>query len=158
MQPRLSAIVTLALLLSACAPDSPSTGETVSAPAASPEVSAGPAEPSVAAGTITATELAARLSGGDAPLVLDVRTEAEYADGHIPGAVNIPHTELAARLLELPGDRTTDIVVHCRSGKRAKSAEQILLDAGYQRVSDLDGHMLGWAEAGLPVATAQPGA
>ena len=157
MKLRLPAFSILALLLAACAPEPPAGEPAEPAPAPAPQVSAGTAEVPVATATITGAELAARLDGDDAPLVLDVRTEDEFAEGHIPGAVNIPHTELAARLLELPDDRSAEIVVHCRSGKRAKTAEAILLGAGYQRVTDLEGHMLGWAEAGLPVTTEESG-
>ncbi len=101
--------------------------------------------------SITGTELAARLADNDPPLILDVRTEKEFASGHIPGAVNIPHLQLAERISELPADTGTEIVVHCRSGKRAADAEAVLEAAGYSAVRDLDGHMLAWSGAGLPV-------
>ncbi|RMF97915.1 MAG: rhodanese-like domain-containing protein [Gammaproteobacteria bacterium] len=107
---------------------------------------------------ITVQALAERLDRGDAPLILDVRTPEEYAAGHIPGAVNIPHTELAERLAELGADRNREIVVHCRSGKRAALAEGILRRAGFNRVRDLEGHFLGWSEAGLPIVAAAPDA
>src|SRR5262249_19413255 len=60
---------------------------------------------------IAQDELARRLHDGQV-LVLDVRPEAEYAAGHIPGAVNVPHDQLAARLAELP--ERADIVAYCR--------------------------------------------
>lgn len=100
--------------------------------------------------TITADALESRLGTDEAPLVLDVRTEREYAAGHIPGAVNIPHDELPERLDELPADRDTEIVVHCQSGKRAAIAERVLAQAGYGEVRDLDGHWAGWSAEGLP--------
>ncbi len=101
--------------------------------------------------TISASELAQRLASDAAPLVLDVRSPEEFAAGHIPGAVNIPHTELAERVAELGDNRAREIVVHCRSGKRAALAEEILRQAGFRRVRDLEGHFLGWSAAGLPV-------
>jgi hypothetical protein len=64
-------------------------------------------------------ELAARIEAGTAPLILDVRTPEEYAAEHIPGAVNISHTELAGRLAELDAYKNKEIVVHCRSGAMA---------------------------------------
>ena len=64
--------------------------------------------------------------------------------------MNIPHTELAARLAELPQARDTELVVHCESGRRASTAEQVLRDAGYTRVRDLTGHMRAWREEGRP--------
>ena len=73
--------------------------------------------------TIEPQALVERLAWGDQTLVvLDVRTEAEYSEGHVPGARNTPHTELAARIAELEGARTRDIVVYCRSGTRAAQA------------------------------------
>jgi rhodanese-related sulfurtransferase len=157
MKLRLSALATLILLLAACAPEPPATEQAATPTAAAPETGLESAQLPIATATVTGAELAARLDGDDGPVVLDVRTEAEFAEGHIPGALNIPHTELAARLLELPGDRSAEIIVHCRSGKRAKTAEAILVGAGYQRVYDLEGHMLGWTEAGLPVTVEESG-
>ena len=73
-------------------------------------------------------------------LLLDVRTEAEFGEGHIDGAVNIPVEALAARLAEVPGDRT--VVVYCRSGRRSAHAAGILRAAAI-RVRDL-GPMSAW--------------
>lgn len=100
---------------------------------------------------ISPEELAARIEAGDAPTVLDVRTEAEFAAGHLPGAINIPHTELAERLDELAFARGSEIVVHCQSGRRASQAEAVLLEAGFADVRDLDGHMAAWREGGYPI-------
>jgi rhodanese-related sulfurtransferase len=101
--------------------------------------------------SIEVSELAARISSNAAPIVLDVRTPDEFAAGHIPGAINVPHTELVERLpeLELPVD--VEIVVHCERGGRAEAAEAILRQAGYAQVRDLDGHMKTWRAAGLPL-------
>lgn len=104
-----------------------------------------------AAADINNTELEQRIAAGDAPLILDVRTADEYAAGHLPGAINIPHTELAERLAELPTDRGAEIAVHCQSGRRAGMAEETLLAAGFTGVRHLDGDYAGWVEAGLPL-------
>jgi phage shock protein E len=112
---------------------------------------------SPAANSIRPAQLAARIDAGDAPIILDVRTREEFAAGHIPGAINIPHDELAERYGELvaaPGD---EIVVHCQSGRRASAAERTLREAGYTHVLDLKGHMQGWKAAGLPIETGDPG-
>jgi phage shock protein E len=103
-----------------------------------------------ARGSIPSTDLAQRIQEGTAPLVLDVRSAEEYQAGHIPGAVNIPHDELPARLAELRISTTDEIVVHCESGRRAARAEEVLVQAGYSAVRDLDGHMKAWRAAGLP--------
>ena len=106
------------------------------------------------AATIEPQLLVERLAWGDQALVvLDVRTAAEYAEGHVPGAQNIPHTELAARIAELSAARSSDIVVYCRSGTRAKQALTVLDAAGFKRLFHLQGDYQRWAEAGRPVAT-----
>lgn len=81
------------------------------------------------------------------PLVLDVRRDDEFAAGHVPGAVHIPHDRLAARLAELRGAEDREVVVYCRSGRRAASALETLRNAGFRRLVHLRGDYLGWAEA-----------
>lgn len=103
------------------------------------------------AGTITPEELAQRIDGGDPPFILDVRSAEEFEAGHIPGAVNIPHTELAARIDDLPAASAEELVVHCERGGRAAAAADILGGAGYSGIRDLNGHMLAWREGGYPV-------
>jgi len=104
-----------------------------------------------AAASITAAALAARLGTADAPMVLDVRTPEEYSNGHIPGAINVPYDELVARSGELAAMQDSEIVVYCRSGKRAGMAEADLRTAGFSRVVDLEGHMRGWEAGDFPV-------
>lgn len=100
---------------------------------------------------ISREELQARLAGEDAPVLLDVRTPQEYAAGHIPGAVNIPHDQTAQRLDELLPYRDREIVLYCKSGRRAGLAADILAQAGFDRLRHLTGDMPGWSAAGLPV-------
>ncbi len=83
-----------------------------------------------------------------APLILDVRTPEEYAKGHVPGAILIPHDQLAERLGEL--GNVQEVVVYCHSGRRAGLAERILTEAGFG-VSLLEGSWLAWQAAELPV-------
>jgi rhodanese-related sulfurtransferase len=99
---------------------------------------------------ITGEELAARIAAGDAPLILDVRTPAEYEAGHLPDARNVPHGTLADRLAELGIAEDAEIVVHCQSGRRAADAEEVLREAGYTNVRDLTGHWLEWERSGRP--------
>jgi phage shock protein E len=87
-------------------------------------------------------QLAHRLVSGGAVLI-DVRTPPEYAERHIEGAANIPVDELAGRSSEIAkltgGDKAKPIVVYCHSGKRAARAKTLLLEAGYQQVTNLGG-------------------
>jgi phage shock protein E len=105
--------------------------------------------------TIGAEELLAREAARDPALaVLDVRTPAEFAAGHVPGAINVPHDELQGRLAELAGLRDKDVVVYCKSGRRAGLALELLGRNGYTRLRHLDGDMQGWEAAGRPVEKA----
>jgi phage shock protein E len=90
-----------------------------------------------------------RIAGRDAPYVLDVRTAEEYVAGHVPGALNIPHDQLASRLAEVPKDR--DVVLYCRSGRRALLAGEVLEQAGYTRLEHLEGDIIAWTEQGRPM-------
>lgn len=81
------------------------------------------------------------------PLVLDVRRDDEFAEGHVPGAVHIPHDRLAARLPELAGAKDREVVVYCRSGRRAALALETLKNAGFRRLAHLQGDYPGWVEA-----------
>lgn len=103
--------------------------------------------------SITAGEVVDRIEAGLAPVILDVRTRKEYSKGHIPGAINIPHDELADRLGELPVSKSEEIVVHCQSGGRARLAEQMLLERGYSNVRDLAGHWQKWVLSGMSMKT-----
>ncbi|MHB0925410.1 MAG: rhodanese-like domain-containing protein [Gallionellaceae bacterium] len=96
-------------------------------------------------GTITPAELAQRLKEPNPPIILDVRTRDEYSSGHIDTALNLPHDELERRLGEIPGSKSSEIVVYCRSGKRAKVAEKILVEKGYTNIKDMAGHWQGWS-------------
>ena len=86
-------------------------------------------------------ELAQRLDGPQAPLLLDVREPSEFAAGHVPGAVLMPLGQVAARMGELPADR--EIAVICRSGARSGRATQLLTAQGL-RAQNVAGGMLAW--------------
>jgi rhodanese-related sulfurtransferase len=99
---------------------------------------------------VTREELTRRLQDGDDLVVLDVRPAAEYAAGHLPGAVSIPVGELRRRLAELPGDR--EIVAYCRGPYCAFAHEAVglLRDEGFAARRLEDG-LPEWQAAGLAV-------
>jgi rhodanese-related sulfurtransferase len=99
----------------------------------------------------TQAEVRRIVEQGGAALLLDVRTPGEFASGHVPGAVNVPHTEIAARLAELEPRRDDEVIVYCESGRRAEKAAAMLAERGFENVRHLEGDMAGWREAGLPV-------
>lgn len=79
------------------------------------------------------------LTAGRVPLLLDVRTPAEFADGHVPGARNVPLADLKSRLGELADHKDGEVYVICHSGNRSQSAARQLLAAGYKPVDVLGG-------------------
>jgi rhodanese-related sulfurtransferase len=99
---------------------------------------------------VTREELARRLEDGDDLVVLDVRPAAEYAAGHLPGAVSIPVGELRRRLAELPADR--EVVAYCRGPycAFAHEAVELLRDEGFAARRLEDG-LPEWQAARLAV-------
>ncbi len=75
----------------------------------------------------------------DGVVILDVRTQAEYDEGHIPGAVLLPSDEVAVRAGEILPDKEQTILVYCRSGRRSALAAQTLAELGYTAVYDFGG-------------------
>jgi phage shock protein E len=100
---------------------------------------------------IGASEVLARMGETDGPVLLDVRSEEEFAAGHIGKAVNIPHDVLADRVDEVRAYRERGLVLYCERGGRAARAAEELQDAGYDKLYHLDGDMQGWRASGLPI-------
>lgn len=82
------------------------------------------------------------------PVVVDVRTPAEFKDGHIAGAINInffgPRFE--EDILKLPKDQ--DIILYCKSGRRSEAAAEFLAKSGYPRAFTMAGGLTGWIKTG----------
>jgi rhodanese-related sulfurtransferase len=81
--------------------------------------------------------------------LLDVRTQEEWEDFHAPNTMLIPLDQLASRLSELPRDK--EIVVVCRSGNRSQQGRDILLKAGFQQVTSMQGGLNEWRASGYPI-------
>jgi len=103
--------------------------------------------------TTTAAELRERMAAGQAPILVDVREVDELTAelGHLPAIRHIPIGALPQRLGELDTDRDKEIVTVCRSGSRAHTAAQILIQAGFPKARVLAGGMIAWRDAGYPV-------
>ncbi len=76
-------------------------------------------------------------------IILDVRTEEEFANGHIKGAVLIPHEEIEAKAESMIADKERLILVYCRSGRRSKIAAEKLVELGYSNVKEFGG-IIDW--------------
>ncbi len=100
---------------------------------------------------ISQTELLELTKSDPSLLILDVRSPQEYAQGRVPQAKLIPHTELQSRLAEISDAKNSPVVVYCKSGYRAGIAESILIEAGFSNVMHLAGDMSGWISAKQPI-------
>ncbi len=92
---------------------------------------------------ITAQEAKELMDREEGYVILDVRTEEEYAQGHIPGAVLIPDYEIETKAEEILTDKDQMILVYCRSGRRSKNAAQMLLELGYTDIREFGG-IIDW--------------
>lgn len=106
--------------------------------------------------SVTPEALLASVAAKENVLILDVRTPAEYAGGHVPGAVNIPYDEVAGRISEIEARGAERVVVYCERGGRAGKAEAALREAGVASVEHLEGDMKQWRAAKRPVEQAAP--
>jgi phage shock protein E len=97
---------------------------------------------------LSVAEVAAVMDGGKV-MIVDVREEYEYNDGHIPGAELIPLGEIPGRLDEIPQDMP--VILVCRSGNRSGQAYQYLTTQGYTDVHNMLGGMLEWSASGYDV-------
>jgi len=146
-----------ALGISACGGDDddtsadPASTQAAEASADATEVAIGEAGVRV----VTPEEAAATIA--DAPedlVILDVRTQEEFDEGHIEGAVMLDfyRDDFADELATF--DRDVPYVLYCRSGNRSEQARQLMEDLGFVSVEDIDGGIVGWQQAGLPVVPA----
>jgi rhodanese-related sulfurtransferase len=135
MHPKLAAV--LAAAVSAACVSQPGPDRAANQPAS--DAAAGSVVAGVAPGIVDA-EGARKLVGAGIQVV-DVRTPAEFAAGHIPGAVNIPYDELARRAGEV-GPPSTPVLLYCRSGRRSGIATETLRKLGYAEIYDLRAYEL----------------
>jgi phage shock protein E len=113
-----------------------------------------PAFAAAAAEEISREAFKKRQANGAQLVVVDVRSPEEFAAGHIPGAINIPHDRIATRAGELAANKSDgNLVLYCRSGRRVAMAVEILEKQGFSKLLHLEGDMPGWVAAGEPAAT-----
>jgi rhodanese-related sulfurtransferase len=102
-----------------------------------------------AEGAISAGEAAAMIKDTKNLQLIDVRSEGEYASGHLAGAKLIPVQDIEKRLSEI--DKQKPVLLYCRSGHRSGNALKVLLDHGYGNAKHMAGGITAWQAAGLPV-------
>jgi len=98
---------------------------------------------------ITAEQAKELIETNSSLVILDVRTETEYNDKHIEGAINIPLDELQQRLEEINPNDT--ILVYCRTGNRSTQAAEILVENGFSNFYHMRGGIVAWKQNGYPV-------
>ncbi len=92
---------------------------------------------------ITAEEAKRIMDTKEGYIILDVRTQEEYDEGHIPGATQISHEEIAEKAEEVLTDKDQLILVYCRSGRRSKIAAEALVELGYTNIKEFGG-IIDW--------------
>ena len=92
---------------------------------------------------ITAEEAKKIMYSGEEHIILDTREQDEFDEGHIPGAILIPYTEIENKAEEMMPDKDKLILVYCRSGRRSKIAAESLAKLGYTNVKEFGG-IIDW--------------
>ncbi|WP_409343314.1 rhodanese-like domain-containing protein [Paenibacillus sp. MBLB4367] len=91
---------------------------------------------------LTADRFAQELQSNRNRVLIDVREQMEVKQGMIPGAINVPLSQIKGRMADIPRDQS--IYLYCRSGMRSKQAAKILRKNGYQELSHLQGGIMSW--------------
>lgn len=115
---------------------------------------------SAAKNQITEVSLAqAEAACAQAEILIDVREPAEYAAGHLKGAISVPRGVLEFKIADLPAIKgaDTDIVLYCKTSGRAALAAQSLAALGYQNVTSITGGYEAWVEADMPTVRPNDG-
>lgn len=94
---------------------------------------------------------ATQAMNAEGSVILDVREDNEYKQGHIANALHIPLGQLAKRLPELDKYRDRSLIAYCRTGNRSSSAAQLLRKHGFATVHNLAGGIVAWQNANLPL-------
>ena len=89
----------------------------------------------------------------DSFVLIDVRSAEEFASGHLQGAVNIPHDRITDEIGSVAADKSTRIILYCRSGRRADTALNALKAAGYENVTNYGGLEDAQMRLTLPVVS-----
>ncbi len=104
-------------------------------------------------GLVVSPSMAIRLMNNhDEALVLDIRTAADYKNGHIKGAKNIPLSEFESAIEKYSDYKDKPILIYCNSGNTITRALKVLKKAGFDKVNSLEGGIAAWKEANLPLS------
>ncbi|RKZ86422.1 MAG: rhodanese-like domain-containing protein [Gammaproteobacteria bacterium] len=93
----------------------------------------------------------AGLIANDFAVIIDVRSVAEWNNKHIPGATLIPLSDLKSRMGELEQYKDKQLIMQCAVGGRSSKAVEVLQEAGFSNVSNMNGGLVAWEKEGLPL-------
>lgn len=105
---------------------------------------------------ITRAVLLENMQEGTAPFIVDVRSQGEYDEDHVPGAVHIPFYSIESGLQRAGFSKRDPLILYCEHGPRAGFASFVLYLYGYEQVYSLEGHMKGWRSHDYPVEKITP--
>lgn len=103
---------------------------------------------SAGSGRMTSKELHSLSRTGEGPIIVDVRSKAEFDRGHIPGALHIPYYAVGNRHHEISSAKEKPVVIYCAHGPRAWWAAFVLRRQGFSQVTTLEGNFRKWQESG----------
>ena len=148
----LASLAAIGIVLAGCGSDDGSSSITTSTAPVSEGAAAESPTPGSGVTVVSPEEAAATIDAApDDLVILDIRTPKEYAEGHIDGAtlIDFYRDDFAEQIAAL--DRDDPYVLYCRSGNRSQQARSLMAELGFTDVADVDGGIVGWQAAGLPV-------
>ena len=92
------------------------------------------------------------INNNDDTLIIDIRSAADYKKGHIKGAKNVQLSEFASSIESYSAYKDKPVLVYCNSGNTTKRAVKLLKSAGYEQINDLDGGIIAWKDANMPLS------
>jgi rhodanese-related sulfurtransferase len=103
-------------------------------------------------GLLLSSAMAIRLMNNhDDALILDLRTPAEYKNGHIKGAKNAPLADFAKSIENFSSYKDKPVLIYCNSGNTATRALKLLKNAGFEKINNLEGGIAAWKDANMPL-------
>lgn len=100
---------------------------------------------------------ATRVINQEDGVVVDIRSEKEFKEGHITSAINVPYPDLASRMSELDKHKEVPVILVCKMGQHSGAASKTLRDSGFSNVKRLNGGMAEWGNANMPVVKGAKG-
>ena len=91
------------------------------------------------------------MNNHDDALIIDIRAVAEYNNGHIKGAKNVPVNDLASNIDSYSDYKNKPVLIYCNSGSSTSRAIRLLKNAGFEKINNLEGGIAAWKEANMPL-------